>query len=1008
MCAARPPLDPPGWCCPSLTFTVTVLAFQKYTKTTMFLSRARSISRTFNGPTDYGREHRGIAFQTKEAGFARGTGGDGRDAKRARLVAPAATRHVYTQWLCEKRESGNSCQRELVEGSCPVGRDVRTHYFGHANLSGGDESAEGGRILSYTVNGESLGQGYFSRISKLFAPCSGVKIGFNYESAHVEALARVLDAEDENAPRVPRRTGDFELTMGQRMQIAHLVGSTTPGPRKMSVRVEADELERMAETGAHSPGLIPGRGIKKPIQVSRSVRSDGSPSKLQLLVAGPGTGKTAMSLSCVATKLCGRNWSAFEENVRLDETRAPSAMHPDAAMMRVALVVSPPGLVQQWLREATSMFECSECRPGGPFQAAADRLGQEAWIVREVADMKTINQLLALDISCMSPQIWIVAACSPCAVLNAIYKHELRYPAMALYDEGNFSFPAHRTHSGCSIEAIPFTLFLTATPDVLAKTIPGNTRHPLRLAIERGGGRVGGSNHTMSYMNNSDDMAYDFLVRTPGPAASSIARMLVMRLASGPPELYLHCRTDALCGMPAGITVFHVLYRATSDLNARLRESGTSSGISVVSTWEALRQHGTALRRLATEYCRNFGVEGPHAIATSNRDQILDGFITRVNELEQQHRASGNCMLDAEKLRSDLCPSLLAIQDAITDATPRTTSSVPPEARTRRSNQLVRMQRMLDAAGELTREDDECGVCFEKLGSTPELDTVPRNCEASRNLFLAAPARGGLTYCCGKVLCFTCCGKLPKRQCPFCRSTGAAEFSMVSADDTPEGATIKIPTVVSESSRRSAMSRPVLDRYDNLLSAGETAHPRSLVVSSTTQLLQRAQRDPDTNQHADGTFLSACEAIRDGSISVFDAVRCACILACSARVGSRPRILVFFQYMRNGSSRAAKACIRDSVVDAAVFDIEHHAGPGLAAFGDANIHHPVFLLCDTGASSRSIAGADLGCATAAIVVGGMCADHETQLLGRFMRMSKQRNRPMTRVFHICGEQQHRA
>lgn len=866
-------------------------------------------------------------------------------------------------WLETQRNTASEIERALIDGRWMPGDDSaeRTPLFFGMNRQA-RMRASGDATLTFDVNSGDMGGSYISNTMQIFGPCGDVRITHNYESEHVETIARALDSETDAEPLVPRYTKNFKLTVAQRMQVAHISGAVASSKQRcLSVHLDAAALNEIYQSES-------GRRIRRNLTVSRSVRGDGGPQKMQLLVAGPGTGKTIMALATAATILCGRNYAAFGENAERDLMQSPGVcvMHPHAKMMRVALIVCPPRLIDYWKNTAASMFDGVDCADGGSFRATLDGALEGRWVVKVVNDVRTVRGMLDRPGTGRDAEIWLVAGySSSSSVLECIFKHELHYPAMVIYDEGRFAFPASRAVSGCGYEAVPFTLVLTATPAELATNMSSNTRHPLRTAMERGG-CSGWRFHDNAIVMRAN-LAYGQL----GPAAASICRCLLLRLASGPPELFLNCRNTALSSMPAGMTVFRMEHHTLVNVSSRLRHSvdrrPEGSRISVLSTWSALRNHGNTIRNTTRTSMTG------HATIRS----LVEGFLNRLDELEAEHKALGSHVVDLEWLHANLRPSVTEIEKQL--ETSFFQSGV--------SEGVSRLRNMLEAALTIARLGDSCGVCLEPLAESRE--RVGAVC-------------AGLTNCCGHVLCFTCLPKLPKPVCPFCRSTNFGDFSVVGEDPVATAATTPPPDIYVSELRTTSLDY-ALNRNEHVIADGT-------MLGELTSLFRVEPGETDRRGLDDAPFLRFCTSIRNANVSAFEAVRCSAFLACASRGAVAARVPVFFDFLSAASTFAVEACIKSSVPEAVVFNMEDfsspHQIPGvsrhpLEAFADESSARPVFLLCDTGSRSTSIAGSDLGNSTAAIVAGTMCADHETQLLGRFMRMSKEHNRPKIRVFHLC-------
>jgi hypothetical protein len=958
----------------------------------MFFSRTQSFIRTFSTPSDArtpprrfnlgstcsrARDLNAVQLESMQANATpfsvhRDTErGFNPVQKRARLCdkepdARVEGKFSVSRWLEVQRSTTSGTEIALINGKgvpCAAFQG-RGKFFVQEHE---DMMRETGQYdLSYTVDGADIGHSYVQNAMKLFGPCEGVEITHNYEPDHVKSIAHALDLETDEEPLVPRHTTKFKLTKAQRMQVAHLSGVVASSKQRcLSVHLDAASLTAMCSTGL-------GRSIRRNLTVSRSVRGDGVPQKLQLLVAGPGTGKTAMALATVATVLCGRNYRVFEDNAKKDLTQSPEVceMHPDSKMMRVAVLVCPPLLIDYWEAAAVSMFDGVDCNHEGAFRATVEGEPEGTWNVKVVKDVLTVRGMLDRPVTSRDGEIWLVAGCTPSSpVLEFIFKRELHYPAMVVYDEGRFVFPASRAGSGCVHEAVPFTLVLTATPADLVENMVSNLRHPLRVAMERYGGSVSSG---WRFSNNAATMRQNLRRGELSLASSSISKFLLLRLASGPPELFLNCKNAALASMPAGMTVFRVMHHTLVNVAFRLRQSvdqrPQSSQISVVSTWSALRSHGNAIKSKAASLPR------PARSDTVPIESPVELFLERLDELEAEHNALGSRVVDLEWLHANLRPSVDEIERQLD-------VSFQPGV----SETVSLVRNMLEAALAIARLGDECGVCYEPLAeSSQDLGTV----------------RAGLTNCCGHVLCFSCLPKLVKPTCPFCRESNFGRFSIVGESSAAAATVAARPASSVVIQLQSASLGVALIEPEHV--SGEGTVFDSLMSSLFAYELMRDERERvHPSGLDDAFFLRACRSIQDANVSAFEAVRCAAYLACASRSDVPARVPVFFDFLESNATTAVSNSIKSSVPGAKIFTVED-SGVSLKRFASENSAHPVFLLCNTCVGSTSIAGSDLGNSTAVIVAGCVRSENdETQLLGRFMRMSKKTNRPKIRVFQLC-------
>jgi hypothetical protein len=267
---------------------------------------------------------------------------------------------------------------------------------------------------------------------------------------------------------------------------------------------------------------------------------------------------------------------------------------------------------------------------------------------------------------------------------------------------------------------------------------------------------------------------------------------------------------------------------------------------------------------------------------------------------------------------------------------------------------IVAMRMILTNAEELAvGKSVNCPVCFEAVDANQP---------------------GGPTNCCGQVMCIQCAKRLQPASCPFCRTDASAtglsgEFGIVQAVGAP-------PT------------------------------------DPLTQLLSKLPQSPvAVGDDGDELLYEACSEIHRSRVDLYDAFSSALRLALMARAGSTPRVLVFFGLMDRDDKLHCKIRIKEIARDADVHDIEGitekacgttsaMVARAIPAFVDPTCAKPVFLLCDMDYTSHSIAGADLGAATAVIVAGSLHHGAETQLLGRITRRSQQRDAPSFRAFFV--------
>ena len=257
------------------------------------------------------------------------------------------------------------------------------------------------------------------------------------------------------------------------------------------------------------------------------------------------------------------------------------------------------------------------------------------------------------------------------------------------------------------------------------------------------------------------------------------------------------------------------------------------------------------------------------------------------------------------------------------------------------------------------------------------------------------PANGGVSSCCGQGLCFRCCveyeqvNESAQREtvCPSCRRcVRSAEFQLVDAAG-------------AQSSANAEQKRERLRRKD--------------AVQTFVDTMPTWRSEESCEVEGEDAFFKACSLLGRAKLNVFEALSLAARVACSARPGVPPRVLVFYQFQRcaEDSVFAAKKRIQECIPSAEVYSLEPMPESsdtarrdmpmlGQSRFKDDRVQKEVFLLINTSKGSTSIAGADLGNATAAVVVGEMTADYETQLIGRFMRMSTKGAQPYTKVIHL--------
>ena len=819
--------------------------------------------------------------------------------KRARVAEES-----YVQWLERARVATPSSL--MLSGESPPINSMAEQAF--LSETGELWKLANQGIFNTRIAAGSLNGTYITELEDMTTMCDGVKLISATEEEQVRLSAALLDTETRGHLYVPKRTKDFNFTKAQRMQMVGLAGL---------VKLSGPKTQRAV--------------IRGKLDTTIGIRGDGGLQKLQLLVAPPGSGKTSMTVGMIVTMLCRRNWPSVVDHVAQDLLCAPVAtqVYGEAKLRRIAMVVCPSAIVEQWAAGARLVFEGSDCGVGAPFEAGP---GME-WVVcvsHTVAATKALIASATLD---SRPQLWVIASATssgnnkPYAPILAA-KH--LHVAIAVYDECTFAF-ARAPFSGSGY-TVPMTLLVTATPSVLLNSMSNVTRHPLRIALNDIGACANNVQIVPSVLNGqlvpSASMFHQhkngmqYLVSSNRMSASmeSIRRTLALRMYVGPPELALLNRTDALATMPSALSFFTIVC-VVMNSSMRLTDDVSVCGasIAVISPWKALAVHSQRIQTIANQ--------------PSGFDAVTARFRSSLKELEDETRASGSFIVDFTHLHDTLAPIVTEMENKL-------------QSQTWRCNDVARLRTLLRASLQIVREGDSCGICYDSLDSY-----VP----------------GGPTNCCGQILCVNCAKQLRKFECPFCRTPASDNFNIVQT----------VGSLLPEPKDRVASDMP-----------------RAPIPFGTD---------------GDALLLRACATIQKARLDVFSAFSCAVEMSLFARVAATPRILVFFANLQTGCSRAAKSRILDKAQDAMVYDLEAlssssqtatAAAAAIRAFKNEMTAAPIFILCNTDHNSNSLAGADLGNATAAIVVGTLRHSGETQLIGRFMRMSTVRDRPETRVFHV--------
>ena len=751
-----------------------------------------------------------------------------------------------------------------------------------------------GHTLMMKVASAHLDRSFKSELVDMVTLPATMQLAHGYEDGYVLQLARMLD----RGLCVPQKTSTFALSNGQRMQVAHLA---------CILAVQQQERTLRAVYACDNDN----------IDTSLSIRSDGGLQRLQVLVAPAGSGKSAVVAAVVATRLCRRNWNRFPEQVRDDQLRAPTiAPSQHVPLKPIAVVVCPPGLVQQWQREATALLHGPDCRPGAAFEAGWS--GAE-WKILTSHNIEQTRELLRDSVAITSPQLWIIASeYGPSKPYSPVLLDTSVRIAIAIYDECTYTFAKEPlTGSGYSV---PMTILVTASVRDIVDATRNTPRHPLRIALTAAGACTDTDLASTRWSDPNTPTRVSTiasLLPTHVQSASSKIRLtMALRLFIGPPELPLLQEAELRAPTDREQVVFFSLPYYTLALERG--HVADEDGVRVLTLWDTLRRHFRYIRASTSSF-------KPSIL---RKNDLFGDAITRLQAAE----ASGASVVYDE---------LFVHLDVIAK------TACPWYKRS-----LVLLRVILKGAEQLAKEGAKCPVCIESVDA---------------NLL------GGPTNCCGGIMCIACAKKLAPVKCPLCREEtlpkrNCSEFSIVQTVGVPPPAVL-------------------------------------------TQVLSQLPQSPvATGNVGDEVLHRACARIHASQLDLYDAFSTALHLALMARAGSTPRVLVFFG--SNEPDRVScKIRIKEIARDANVHDIEGitdrfngsistAVARAIPAFADPVCTKPVFLLCDVDHNSRSIAGADLSAATAVIVVGSLWPGAETQLLGRIVRRSQQRDTPPFRVFFL--------